>query len=107
MSQLGPRTGTAEPGPAQALAHEATCYGTATVPTARLFFQPFCLQNGCSDVTTFPSPLPSLMHYLPLGTPGLNEFSSSQLSKVQDMLSMEKRRTPEKQKSERLPGCRL
>lgn len=46
------------------------------------------------------------MHYLPPGTVGLNEASPSQLSEVQDMLSMEKQRSRET-KSERLPGCCL
>lgn len=59
-------------------------------------------QSGCfsslSEIIKFPSPLPSLMHYLPPGTAGLNESSPSQLSKVQDMLSMEKQHTAEKQK---------
>lgn len=38
------------------------------------------------------------MHYLPPGTEDLNESSSGQLSKVQNMLSMEKQHTLEKQK---------
>lgn len=38
------------------------------------------------------------MHYVPPGMQDLNESSSSQISEVQNMLSMEKQHTPEKQK---------
>lgn len=78
--------------------HGAACSSAAIVSTAQLLFQPCWLQHHYSDTTKFPSPLPSLMHYLPPGTQDLNESSSSQLSKVQNMLFMEKQHTPEKQK---------
>lgn len=84
--------------PARAGLHGAARSSTATVSTAPLLFQPCWLQHHCSDTTKFPSPLPSLMHYLPPGTQDLNESSSGQLSEVQNMLSMEKQHTPEKQK---------
>lgn len=72
---------------------ESTCGHAAALNT----LQPGCFSSR-SDITKFPSPLPSPMHYLPPGTVGLNEASPSQLSEVQDMLSMEKQRSRETKK---------
>jgi len=96
MSQSDPRTSTAEP--SLSTGASPWDHGAVAVTTAWVFFQPRWLQDGHSNITKFPSPFPSPMHYLPPGTPSLNKSSSSQLSQVQDMLFMEKQRTPEKQK---------